>query len=102
VREEDVQMKDLNIIITNDTYIKELNKKFLKRNRPTNVLSFDLGEIAEIYISYDRVDSTHDLFYYIIHGLLHIMGYDHNNKTEEEIMKNKCMHYLEPFSRKEQ
>ena len=74
--------------------MKELNRKFLMKNRPTNVLSFSMEEVSEIYISYDRVECSEDLFYYIVHGLLHIIGYDHDNPSAAKSMKIKCNRYL--------
>jgi len=87
-------LKDLNIIITNDNYLKALNMKFLKKDKPTNVISFHMEEVSEIYISYDRVSDTNELYYYIIHGVLHIIGYDHRTKGQTEMMENKCFQYL--------
>ena len=67
-------VKTLNIIITNDNYLKALNRRFLKKDKPTNVISFHMEEVSEIYISNDQVSDTNELYYYIIHGLLHIVG----------------------------
>lgn len=101
INEERATINDLNIIITNDKYMTELNKKFLKINRSTNVLSFHMEEISEIYISYDRVDTPDDLLYYIAHGLLHIIGYDHSRTAESKKMENKCHQYLKYITEKE-
>lgn len=87
-------LKTLNIIITNDNYLKALNRRFLKKDKPTNVISFHMEEVSEIYISYDQVSDTNELYYYIIHGLLHIVGYDHRTKEQTETMENKCFQYL--------
>jgi probable rRNA maturation factor len=87
-------LKNLNIIITNDNYLKALNRRFLKKDKPTNVISFHMEEVSEIYISYDRISDTNELYYYIIHGLLHIIGYDHRTKGQTETMENKCFQYL--------
>lgn len=94
IKKENASLSDLNVIITNDSYIKELNKKFLNKNRPTNVLAFNMEEVSEIYISYDQVDSSDDLLYCIVHGLLHILGYDHGKQETAEAMRNKCLKYL--------
>ena len=92
--DEKTELKNLNIILTNDNYLKELNRKFLKKDKPTNVISFRMEEVSEIYISYDRVSDTDELYYYIIHGLLHIVGYNHKTKAETKTMENKCLQYL--------
>lgn len=95
VKMEDAEPNDLNIILTNDDYIQKLNKKFLKRNKPTNVISFPMEEVSEIYISYDQVNDPADLYYYVIHGLLHIAGYNHKHKKEAKAMQKKCSKYME-------
>lgn len=96
---EGTEIKNLNIILTNDNYLKELNRKFLKKDTPTNVISFRMEEVSEIYISYDRVSNTGELYYYIIHGLLHIVGYDHKTKAETKTMESKCLQYLKDTTR---
>jgi len=97
--DEKTELKNLIIILTNDNYLKELNRKFLKKDKPTNVISFRMEEVSEIYISYDRVSNTDELYYYIIHGLLHILGYDHKTKAETKTMESKCLQYLKDATR---
>ncbi len=87
----------VNIIIANTSYLRELNKKFFKRNKTTNVISFNLGDIGEIYISKDQVSVPGDLYYYMVHGLLHILGYDHRTKKTESLMDEKCWEYIKKF-----
>jgi rRNA maturation RNase YbeY len=53
-----------------------------------------MEEVSEIYVSQERAKDNEELYYYIIHGLLHIIGYDHRNKKEELLMGNKCCEYL--------
>jgi probable rRNA maturation factor len=102
IKEERATFNDLNIIITNDKYMNELNKKFLRINKPTNVLSFHMEEVSEIYISYDRVDNPDDLLYYITHGLLHMIGYDHSEAVGSRKMEKKCHQYLSYITEKEE
>ncbi|MGQ9665392.1 MAG: rRNA maturation RNase YbeY [bacterium] len=92
------KLASLNIIIANAHYLKELNKRFFNKNRPTNVISFNLNSIGEIYISRDEIASSMDFYYYLIHGLLHIMGYDHRNRKTEKLMDCTCQMYLRKFS----
>ncbi len=94
LKEEGFQLGKLNIVIADNSYLKKLNKMFFRKDRPTNVISFNMDEVSEIYISYNKVKNRDDLYYYIIHGLLHIIGYDHRNKKEDRIMENKCFEYL--------
>ncbi|UCD19916.1 MAG: rRNA maturation RNase YbeY [candidate division WOR-3 bacterium] len=92
--EEDRKLKTVNIIVADDGYLRDLNRDFLNQDRSTNVISFDLDDVAEIYVSRDHADSEYDLYYYIIHGLLHLLGYDHRNAREEKVMHEKCVKYL--------
>ena len=94
LKEEGKELETLNIIITDDTYLRGLNKTFLDRDRGTNVISFDLGDVSEIYVSRDRAEDAYDLHYCILHGLLHLIGYDHRNAQEEKKMHERCVEYL--------
>lgn len=85
----------LNIIIADDAYLRKLNKAYLNKNRATNVMSFNMDEVSEIYVSCDRTQNREDLHYFIIHGLLHLLGYDHKTKEEQEHMESRCLEYLE-------
>ena len=80
--------KVLNIVLVDDSYTMKLNKKFLNKNRPTDVLAFLLNEEvwAEIYISKDRAKSQarqrkitqgEEICNLIKHGILHLLGYSH-------------------------
>lgn len=109
--------QNLNIVLTDDKYITRLNRKFLKRNRSTDVLSFGMLEgekmipqsdvLGEIYISLDRAekqakDCQHSLQKEVkalaAHGLLHLLGYDHKKKEQKEIMRKKGEKYLSSVS----
>lgn len=91
------KLKSLNIIIADAHYLKELNKRFFNKNKPTNVISFNLDGVGEIYISCDEIVSSADFYYYLIHGLLHIMGYDHRNRKTERLMDCACQKYLKKY-----
>jgi rRNA maturation RNase YbeY len=92
---EKCHLNTLNIIIADDRYLTELNKSYLSRNHPTNVIAFDLGDVSEIYVSRDQVKQDYDLYYFITHGLLHIIGYDHDTEAKERTMMHKCTTYVE-------
>lgn len=78
----------INIVIVTDSYIHKLNKKFLNKDRPTDILSFPLGgEIwGEIYISQDRarvqakenrLTLRNEICNLIAHGVMHLAGFSH-------------------------
>ena len=103
------------ILLTNSANIKKLNKKFRKKNRPTDVLSFPFSSfnnlksgkktktyLGDIAISYEIInlrckkDSfTNEFDKVWVHGLLHLVGYDHiknkdyikMHKVEKRILK---------------
>ena len=86
--------------------IKQLNKIYRQKNRPTDVLSFgsresqaipgesDLGEILICYfvaVSQAKASghsTAAEIKILLIHGLLHLMGFDHKNIKEQKRMKN--------------
>ncbi len=92
------EIDNVNVIIVRAGYIRKLNRKYLHRNMPTNVISFDLGPVIEIYISADAIVLPGDLYYYLVHGLLHTMGYDHTDRRTYKLMDDRCRKYLRKFS----
>ncbi|MGB2696505.1 MAG: rRNA maturation RNase YbeY [Candidatus Zixiibacteriota bacterium] len=109
--------QNLNIILADDKYIIRLNRKFSRRNRSTDVLSFGMQEgkkmipqsdvLGEIYISLDRAekqakDYKHSLQKEVnllaAHGLLHLLGYDHKEKGQKRVMRKKEEGYLSSLS----
>jgi probable rRNA maturation factor len=91
---EKTMLRDLHVIIVDDVYITRLNSEFFSRNRPTNVISFDLDDVREIYVSCDQARDDDDLYYFIAHGLMHLIGYTHDDPRQEKIMNDKCTNYL--------
>ncbi len=99
--------KDIELLIVTNDKIKELNKEFRGIDRPTDVLSFPLENIANmplgsIVISIDKAKEAANSFGHtlneeiallFIHGLLHLIGYDHEidngemREKEEELIK---------------
>jgi len=97
----------LNLILTDDVYITNLNYRFTGRNRPTDVLSFPFpGERlpteekiwGEVYISLDRaaeqvkdyrVCLKEEVKRLVVHGILHLLGYDHRTEEEAKVMREK-------------
>jgi len=100
--------KDIELVIINDKDMRELNLKSRGVDKSTDVLSFPLEEtphapLGSIVINKDKViDASNNFTHTIdmemsllfIHGLLHLLGYDHENddgemrKKEEEIIKD--------------
>ena len=95
----------MSIIIVDNEEIHKINREYRGIDRETDVISFALEEgetidepyktLGDIYISIDRVYSQaeeyghsikRELFFLVTHGFLHLLGYDHMNKDDEEKM----------------
>jgi len=89
---------EINIVLTNDEVIRELNRQFRNIDRPTDVLSFAYNEgelLGEVIISLQTVESQsmqygnsfqRELEFVLIHGVLHILGYDHETGEDAKVM----------------
>jgi len=91
----------LTILLTNDATVADLNLRFRDKAGPTNVLSFPapanpehhLGDIALAYGVCAREAAeqgkplAHHLQHLVAHGVLHLVGYDHQTETEAEEME---------------
>jgi probable rRNA maturation factor len=96
---------EFNVIIVSNDYIHELNKNYRGIDRETDVISFALEDddtfnpksrvLGDIYISIDRVHSQaneyghselRELCFLGVHGMLHLLGYDHMKSEDEKIM----------------
>ena len=94
-----------NIILVDNEYIHKLNKEYRNIDRETDVITFALEDdmdiqpeiriLGDIYISIDKAKSQaieyghsfkRELSFLIVHGILHLLGYDHQNKEDEKIM----------------
>ncbi|MCL2439511.1 MAG: rRNA maturation RNase YbeY [Alphaproteobacteria bacterium] len=100
-RSAKTRMKDIIIILSNDSEIRKLNKQFRKLDKPTNVLSFE--STGDIIISLDTLEREareqgkkfRDHFAHILlHGLLHLNGYDHKTDAQATKMERKEIEIL--------
>ena len=98
-----------NVIIVDNEQIHEINREYRVIDRPTDVISFaleddktfnrtDIRVLGDIYISIDKVRSQsveyghsfkRELYFLAVHGFLHLLGYDHMEKDDEEKMFKK-------------
>ena len=82
------------ILFTDDAGIKRLNKKYMKRGRSTDVIAFESGDIAisaETAIKNSaRFGSTaaEELKLYMVHGILHLYGYDDTSSSKRKEMRS--------------
>ncbi len=90
---------EISIVFANDTFIQDLNNRYRGKDKPTNVLSFpqddddSLGDIvlALETIEKEAIDQNKTLNahtkHLIVHGTLHLLGLDHENKTDAAEME---------------
>ena len=96
---KEYELEDVNIVFVKSEYIQELNKQYRGIDTPTDVLSFNISlHLGEIYICSEYIHSSfkgskfdEEILRLIIHGTLHILGYDHkssmNDNPDEEMFK---------------
>ena len=106
-------IKTLDIIFTDDEYLRILHEKFLNDKNYTDVMTFNLGTEGkingEIYISCERarhnalsyhVSPTEEICRLIIHACLHLAGYQDKNEEDKIQMKDKEDYLLSILSNK--
>ncbi|MCB0354871.1 MAG: rRNA maturation RNase YbeY [Bdellovibrionales bacterium] len=98
---------EVSIVFTTDSDIQALNKNYRAKDKPTDVLSFSLLEgapvptqsLGDVVISLDTAERQakvlgvpldDELLRLLIHGLLHLIGYDHENVPKEEANRMKA------------
>ena len=96
--------KEIGILFVDDRQIRDLNERYLKRNRPTNVISFPMaqGEFSEInpqllgdvVISVETaireaqesgLSLEEEIAFLLIHGILQLVGYDHTGEDRQRM-----------------
>lgn len=107
-KKENKQLSSLNYIFCSDKRLLEINRQYLDHDYYTDIITFDLSDLkaieGEIYISVDRVRENaknlsktiqNELTRVMIHGALHLCGYNDISKTEKIQMQNREDHYLD-------
>ncbi len=93
---------ELSIVIVDDREITRLNRQYFRRNRPTNVISFPMGAedpaslhsgiLGDVVISAETAErqaeeaggtARDEVLFLLIHGVLHLAGYDHEGSRDE-------------------
>jgi len=102
------KFNEVNIIFVNDRKIKEINRKFLHKNKPTDVVVFNYdlnipSKYGDIYISIDtalrnskvyRMDFKTEILILVIHGTLHLAGYDDSTFKKRKKMNEKTLEVI--------
>lgn len=113
----------VNLLLTDSSEIRDLNRNFRGKDSSTNVLSFpqfescdickidtlsdsDIIEVGDIAMSYSDIVLESEKFripffkrcsHLFVHGILHLFGYDHMNQEEMEVMENLEIDILKKF-----
>lgn len=111
---ESFEVQSYSMVFCNDDALLRMNRQFLQHDYFTDIITFDLAEASkrvvfgEAYISIDRIrENAHDLgvtfkdelHRVMVHGLLHLMGYNDKSIEDQKVMRSKeseCL-LLRPF-----
>ena len=117
LKHEKIDSCEFNVILVSNNEIKEINKNYRNKDAVTDVISFALEDdknfifsdhriLGDIYISLEQTkkqaeDYGHSLKreinFLALHGLLHLLGYDHMTNDDEKIMFRKQEEILDGF-----
>jgi len=108
LNEFNLKEAEISILLVDDDQIRKINMTYLNRDRPTNVISFSMVEgsyghihpeiLGDIIISTEtaardalagQIDFMDEMEFLMIHGLLHLIGYNHENTSAAESEKMK-------------
>ena len=100
----------VNVILVDDKYITKLNKKYMNKDNTTDVISFVLEKNrakknleGEVYANLEQIKRQayqyktkvmEEFFRIVIHGVLHLVGYDDQSVTNKKSMTEKEDYYL--------
>jgi len=96
---------EISILLTSDNQVEQLNRQYRSINQPTNVLSFpsEKPHLGDIILSYEYIQKElinlnkkfeEHISHLIIHGTLHLYGFDHENDKNAAAMENMERHIM--------
>jgi len=107
INEEKKETGDISVIFCSDGYLLEMNKKHLNHDYFTDIITFNYVEddviSGDLFISADRIRENagkfnvtflEELYRVILHGILHLVGYNDKTSEEKKVMKDKENYYL--------
>lgn len=105
--EENFSLGEIAIVFCSDDYLLKINQEFLQHDYYTDIITFDYCEnnviSGDLMISIDSVkdNASHfdvlfheELYRVIIHGILHLCGYDDHTPEDQKVMREKEDYYL--------
>lgn len=88
--------KPIDVFLVDAHAMRKLNRKYRKRDKSTNVLSFPapvhfpINTLGEVYLDPKYIEKhKEDLAFMLVHGVLHILGYDHEKKSDRIKMEKR-------------
>ncbi len=105
-----LRKKEISFLLTNDEEIRMLNAQYRGKDSATNVLSFESGDdmmLGDVVVSFDTVKNEADLqnksfenhfAHLILHGVLHLLGYDHVGDVDAKKMEEAEIKILKKMS----
>jgi rRNA maturation RNase YbeY len=106
----------VDVILVDDKFMRRLNRQFTGRQGTTDVLAFPMrgddtipvehGSLGDIYVSLEQakrqaaqysVRFEEEVALLVTHGVLHLLGYDHQDENQEDIMREKEKMYLKSW-----
>lgn len=107
IKEENKEAGDISVIFCSDEYLLEMNKTHLNHDYYTDIITFNYvdGKLisGDLFISVDRVKENavkfevsfyEELYRVILHGVLHLVGYNDKTGEEKKVMREKENYYL--------
>jgi probable rRNA maturation factor len=109
LQQEDASEAEISLAFVDNATIHQLNKRYLDHDEPTDVLSFPLSdpgskrltgelvigaETAQVEAASRGHDVQAELALYVIHGLLHLCGYDDKSPSDAQDMRERERHHL--------
>lgn len=104
--EPNVKQTEMELLLTTNAEIQELNRIYRGKDRPTDVLSFGLDDdvnLGQLVISVERTEEQakevgnifeEELRFLFAHGVMHLLGYDHEVPADEKVMLEKVYQLL--------
>lgn len=100
-----IKQSAVTIVLSNDSEVQALNRAYRGKNKPTNVLSFPDGavdggitQLGDVVMAYETITREaeeqgkkikHHLAHLAVHGVLHVLGFDHETEKDAEKMESR-------------
>jgi probable rRNA maturation factor len=119
LQDSDLGWGEVNVVVGDDEMLQNLNREYRSKDAPTDVLSFSYIEgeedidsddpdfaVGDIFVSLDKAalqaesaghSTARELAFLAVHGMLHLLGYDHIEDNEAALMRKKELAVMEIF-----